>query len=164
MIPFIDPGMIARHHAHIVAYAELLAQWCLFKKSAEVWNSVPSLQRSRIEPKGDSRDTGPILSVERSCIQCAATSDGQRPFGTCSHNHNWSSSMKCTVCRLPARGRSLFECADLTVLISHMLRSHEAMPAVYARHTHGLLDTSASEPQNMSLGVWLLVQFDPTWV
>ncbi|KAG8691847.1 hypothetical protein FRC11_007813 [Ceratobasidium sp. 423] len=104
MVPFIEPDMVAQHHKHIVAYAELLAQWGLHHKSTEVRKSIPNLQKSKIEAKVESRDMGKILSVERSCITCATTSDGQKPFGTCSYDHNWSSSMKCTVCRLPARG------------------------------------------------------------
>ncbi|KAG8755838.1 hypothetical protein FRC12_010759 [Ceratobasidium sp. 428] len=104
MIPFIEPEMVPQHHAHIVAYANLLAQWSLHQKSTEVRRAIPNLQKPKIELQATGRDIGQILSVERSCIQCAATSDGQRPFGTCSHDHNWSSSMKCTVCRLPTRG------------------------------------------------------------
>jgi hypothetical protein len=103
MIPFIDPEMVSQHHAHIVAYADLLAQWELHQKSTEVRKSIPNLQRPKTEPHA-AQDTGPTLSVERACIHCAATSDGQRPFGTCSHDHNWTASMKCTVCRLPVRG------------------------------------------------------------
>ncbi|KDN51527.1 hypothetical protein RSAG8_00072, partial [Rhizoctonia solani AG-8 WAC10335] len=103
MVPFVEPDMVAQHHMHIVAYAELLAQWGLYHKSTEVRKSIPNLQK-KIEANVESRDTGKILSVERSCITCASTSDGQKPFGTCSYDHNWSSSMKCTVCRLPARG------------------------------------------------------------
>jgi hypothetical protein len=108
MIPFIEPEMVPQHHAHILAYADLLAQWSLHHKSTEVRKSIPNLQKSKIELQVTTRDTGKILSVERSCIQCATTSDGHRPFGTCSHNHNWSSSMKCTVCRLPTRGKYVF--------------------------------------------------------
>lgn len=104
MIPFVEPELIPQYHAHISAYADLLAQWNLHYKSTEVRKSIPNLQKSKANPQTISRDAGRILSVERLCIQCASTSDGQRPFGTCGHNHNWSSSMKCTVCRLPTRG------------------------------------------------------------
>ncbi|KAJ1310171.1 hypothetical protein OPQ81_006915 [Rhizoctonia solani] len=104
MVPFVEPDRVAQYHRHIAAYAELLAQWGLHQKSTEVRKSIPNLQRTKIEAKVESRDTGKILSVERSCIICATTSDGLKPFGTCSYDHNWSSSMKCTVCRLPARG------------------------------------------------------------
>ncbi|CAE6525450.1 unnamed protein product [Rhizoctonia solani] len=96
MVPFIESDMVVQHHKHIAAYAELLAQWGLHHKSTEVRKSIPNLQRSKVEAKVESRDTGKILSVERSCITCATTSDGQKPFGTCSYDHNWSSSMKCT--------------------------------------------------------------------
>ncbi|KEP54408.1 putative RWD, RING finger and WD repeat protein C11E3,05 [Rhizoctonia solani 123E] len=104
MVPFVESDMVTQHHTHIIAYAELLAQWGLHHKSTEVRKSIPNLQNSKIEAALESRDVGKILSVERSCITCASTSDGQKPFGTCSYDHNWSSSMKCTVCRLPARG------------------------------------------------------------
>lgn len=118
MIPFIGPELVAQHQAHIIAYAELLAQWNLHHKSAEVLKSIPNLHKHNVRPQVDTRDTGKILSVERSCIQCAATSDGHRPFGTCSHNHNWSSSMKCTVCRLPTRG--LTKPCLLCMHVTHM--------------------------------------------
>ncbi|CAE6432359.1 unnamed protein product [Rhizoctonia solani] len=36
MVPFIEPDMVAQHHKHIVAYAELLAQWGLHYKSTEL--------------------------------------------------------------------------------------------------------------------------------
>ncbi|ELU44516.1 G-patch domain-containing protein [Rhizoctonia solani AG-1 IA] len=104
MVPFIESDAVARHHRHIMAYAELLAQWGLNYKSTEVRKSIPNLQKSKVEATVELRDAGKILAVERSCITCASTSDGLKPFGTCSYDHNWSSSMKCTVCRLPARG------------------------------------------------------------
>ncbi|KAG8715111.1 hypothetical protein FRC08_010985 [Ceratobasidium sp. 394] len=120
MVPFVEPEMVSQYHAHIVAYANLLAQWNLHQKSIEVRKAIPNLQNPKIEPQlqAAARDTGQVLSVERSCTQCAATSDGQRPFGTCSHNHNWSSSMKCTVCRLPARG--LIKPCLLCMHVTHM--------------------------------------------
>ncbi|CAE6462435.1 unnamed protein product [Rhizoctonia solani] len=35
MVPFIEPDMVAQHHRHILAYAELLTQWGLHHKSTE---------------------------------------------------------------------------------------------------------------------------------
>ncbi|CEL52196.1 putative RWD, RING finger and WD repeat-containing protein C11E3,05 OS=Schizosaccharomyces pombe (strain 972 / ATCC 24843) GN=SPAC11E3.05 PE=1 SV=1 [Rhizoctonia solani AG-1 IB] len=118
MVPFIEPDMVAQHHRHIVAYAELLAQWGLHYKSTEVRRSIPNLQNSKIEAAVESRDGDKILSVERLCTTCASTSDGLKPFGTCTYNHNWSSSMKCTVCRLPARG--LTKPCLLCMHVTHM--------------------------------------------
>ncbi|GAB1517411.1 hypothetical protein RhiTH_000459 [Rhizoctonia solani] len=83
MVPFIESDAVARHHRHIMAYAELLAQWGLNYKSTEVRKSIPNLQKSKVEATVELRDAGKILAVERSCITCASTSDGLKPFGTC---------------------------------------------------------------------------------
>jgi hypothetical protein len=155
MVPFIEPDMVAQHHRHIVAYAELLAQWGLHYKSTEVRRSIPNLQNSKIEAAVESRDGDKILSVERLCTTCASTSDGLKPFGTCTYNHNWSSSMKCTVCRLPARGKHYCAHCDLPAQVSS--RAHETVLTVHACCPHGMLEEGVYSHQIVPFRVWVPV-------
>jgi len=96
--PLIDDNVRPHYEDHIRAYAEMLCQWELFIKRAELLKCIPSGKRSS---KPTSRPTD--LEIISKCGRChrdvKSTVDPTCP--TCRRR---TRKARCTICRLPTTG------------------------------------------------------------